>query len=175
MLDRIVAAITPIADEGTLTAPDKITALIEAIAVWKGRHRHLLVAATTIWHGADNAHARSRLRRRTADEVGAVMATIVAQGNAEGSFEADEPTVAGRLTYLALQELNDEVRDRLSTRRHDPTALDGVVERSEAYSATINRMLGAPVGTIRLASPDQLRRWYAQVFDRGAIDDDTTQ
>lgn len=156
LADRTAGALAPIADEPGGPALDKLNRFFAALAGWKAQRRELLVALLQVWRSDDNAVVRQKLRPGIADRIAPLLGRIIAQGVAEGVLAAGHPDEFGRVVVSLVQDLNDRVADLLIA-VGDP----GEIERAvAAYTAALERVLGAPTGSLLLVDPTVLRPWF---------------
>ncbi|HZE38226.1 MAG TPA: TetR/AcrR family transcriptional regulator [Stackebrandtia sp.] len=160
MLDQIVGAVRPIVDAEDLTALEKLDRYFAAIGQWKNARRELVLATARAWASDANALPRLKLRLAAGDKSGRLLARVVRQGIAEGQFAPCAPEATGRLIYAIIQDLQDTLMSTFAT--DDPPHEDpeSVRVRFEAYADALERLLGAPPGTIRLIDDDTFDEWF---------------
>lgn len=119
----------------------------------------LSFAALPTWYTDDNAGARHRLRVRLTDRMAPPLAVIVGQGVAEGVFTTAFADWAGRVAIGLILDLDETAgRQVLAT---GPERIDAAsIERTvAAYADALERVLGAPAGSLALMDPATLRAW----------------
>ena len=119
----------------------------------------LSFAALPTWYSDDNAAARHRLRVRLTERVAPLLTRIVEQGVAEGVFATPYADCAGQVAIgliLDLKETNG--RQVLAA---GPGGIDAAnLERMiAAYTDALERVLGAPAGSLVLIDPAALQAW----------------
>lgn len=142
-----------------LDALQRLNRLLALGREWKREHIGELKAMFETLLRPQNALLYHRIVEATFTVMAPALATIIAQGQAEGVFAAGDP----RAMADALLWLNNGrrpiVMEALALAERD---LDGavtrIVERVRAEEAIMDRVLGLPAGGVEvLGSPDELR------------------
>lgn len=126
----------------------------------------LSVAAVPTWYSDDNAAARHRLRVRVTDRIVPLLAEIVKQGVAEGVFTTGFADWAGQIAIELILDVEETAgRQMLAV---GPEGLDAAsIERmAAAYADALERVLGAPAGSLVLIDPAALQAWLDATNDR---------
>jgi AcrR family transcriptional regulator len=165
MVEDAMAAVEPIVDDPGLSATEKFSGLFSGIASWKAERMDLLMAIVQVWLSDGNAIVRERYRHRVAGTLTPVLATIIDQGMADGSFSATSPDRAARVLVSLLLGANEQVGEMLSRYQRGLATLPELEEALNAYPEAFERILGIPVGSLRWLEPGDLQRW----FERPAI------
>jgi AcrR family transcriptional regulator len=119
----------------------------------------LSVAAVPTWYSDDNAAARHRLRVRLTDRSVPLLTQIVKQGVAEGVFATEFADWAGQIAIDLILDVDETTgRQMLAVA---PEGLDAAsIERmTAAYTDALERVLGAPAGSLVLIDPAALQTW----------------
>ncbi len=119
----------------------------------------LSVAAVPTWYSDDNAAARHRFRVRVTDRIVPLLTQIVRQGVAEGVFTTAFADWAGQIAIELILDVEETAgRQMLAVA---PEGLDAAsVERIvAAYTDALERVLGAPAGSLVLMDPGALQTW----------------
>jgi len=167
LADAVAARLAPVATEPGVAAVDKLGRFFAALAGWKSRRRDLLVALLRVWQSDDNAIVRQKLRPGIADRIAPLLVGVVDQGVREGVFTAPYPDRTARLIVSLVQDLNDQFATlMLAVTAQAPGQEDrrGPMRTVEhtvtAYTDALERILGAPTGSVLLVDPDVLRPWF---------------
>lgn len=160
MVEAATSALAPILDDPALTAPQKLHAFFSGLAQWKEMRRELLLGFIDVWLSDENAVVREHFRRNVTARLTPLMAKLVRQGDAEGTFSTGPPEpTAGVLVSLILGA--NETASRLFLEHQaGTTSLDDVVRTLAAYTDAFERILGLPAGSWPLADAETLRRWF---------------
>ena len=113
-----------------------------------------------VWLSDENAIVREKYRPQHHGKArAAVVATIVAQGIAEG-FTARSPRETARVVVSLILGANQTAVDLYVARQADAVTFDEVYRNFAAYTDALERILGTPTGSLRLADEETLRHWY---------------
>lgn len=169
LIDRtsreVEAVLAPLARDPGLPALDKLRHLFATLGGWKTGHRELLLALLPVWYADDNALVRQKTRTAITARIAPLIAAIVAQGVGEGVLAVSDPEVNAGVVVALVQELNDAL-GRLLLERDPGTDVLPLAERTaDGYSNALERILGAPGGTLPLANAATLRTWFTPEED----------
>jgi hypothetical protein len=93
---------------------------------------------------------------------------IIKQGVEEGVFSTPHPEYASQVNINLIQGLGDTfARLLLSEEAKDSNAVQEAEKLIIAYNDALERILGAPKGSIHLMDTESLKEWFSQ--------DDATQ
>ena len=146
------------AADPALTAIEKLRGFFTGLGPNAAELR-LSFAALPTWYTDDNAGARYRLRVRVRDRMAPPLAQIVEQGVTEGVFTTAFADRAGGVAIGLILDLDETAgRQVLAT---GPDRIDAAsIERTvAAYADALERVLGAPAGSLVLMEPAALRAW----------------
>ncbi|HEX7472901.1 MAG TPA: TetR/AcrR family transcriptional regulator [Candidatus Limnocylindrales bacterium] len=164
VVERIAATATatlePIVVDPDLTAIQKFEGIFAGLARWKGERRELMLAILQVWLSDDNAIVRERLRKDTVVLIAPLLATILRQGNAEGTFSVSSPDEAARVLISLIQGSGDIASELFFARQAGTVEFDVVERAFAAYSEALERILGVSAGSLNLADPATLHDWY---------------
>lgn len=162
------ALLMSLAYDPHLPALDKLQSFRAALARWKTAHKDFLLALLRTWHADDNAAMRQKTRAAIAVRITPLLTVIIRQGVQEGVLATRYPdTVAGVVTSL-IQDLNDTLGGLLLSQSPGRDALQ-LAERTVAtYSDALERVLGAPSGSLSLAEAEMLEAWFVSPVSKEA-------
>jgi AcrR family transcriptional regulator len=161
MVTMATEALQPVVADPNRDAIAKFAGLFSGIAAWKTERRDLLLALMQTWLSDDNAIVREKFRRGVADSQTPILTAIIRQGVTEGSFSVIAPEYAA-CVIVALMLGANEHASSMYVRNHAGEIPFEVVEGSlSAYPEAIERILGAPPGSIRWWTDDSiLHDWF---------------
>ena len=164
VVERIAATATatlePIVADPDLTAIQKFEGIFAGLARWKGERRELMLAILQVWLSDDNAIVRERLRKDTVALIAPLLAAILRQGNAEGTFSVSSPDAAARVLISLIQGSGDVASELFFARQAGTVEFDVVERAFAAYSEAFERILGVTAGSLNLADVPTLHDWY---------------
>jgi hypothetical protein len=93
--------------------------------------------------------------------IAPVLAEIIRQGIAEGVFSTKYPEQFGSMLMGLSRGFEDSVADLLLADHPPPDALEHLDAAISAYSDSMERILGAPAGSLPLADIETLKEWLS--------------
>lgn len=164
VVERIIkhaaATLEPVANDPGLPAIEKLHALFASLAQWKGERIDLMLELLKVWFSDDNIVVREQLRRGVTTRVTPLLATIVWQGKAEGVFTVSQPDGTAAVLGSLLQGANETASRFFLARQANAVTFEDVERWFAAYTEAFERILGVPVGSLRLTDEATLRRWF---------------
>lgn len=161
--EEVIPLVQPIVADPRLTATEKLERYFDTGLRWKVTQKPLMLAILRVWLADENAIVRQKMFSATVKQVTPLLAEIIRQGIQEGVFTTQYPEQTCKVLIYILQGLSDTIIDLLVV---DETELDpSRVERTvtaytNALSDAIERVLGAPSGSLKLIDPDALKDWF---------------
>ena len=160
IVDTALASVAPVVDDPALDAAAKLEGLFGGIAQWKMERTELMLALVRVWLSDDNTLMRDKMWRHLDLRLAPVLARIVEQGDAEGAFSVSSPASTARVMVALLHGLNDTAVRLFLERDEDGVTLADAEGLALAYTDALERILGAPAGTLHLVDRDVLKEWY---------------
>jgi AcrR family transcriptional regulator len=163
LIERMIVAATatlePDLSDPRVPALRKLERLFSGIARWKAERTDLLLAVLQVWFSDENAIVRDKLRQGLAERFTPLLAAIVQQGQAEGTFSVGSPDATAHVLVSLLQGANESA-SQLFVARQANTVPYEVAERTlGAYIVAFERILGAPAGSWPF-DRQTLHQWY---------------
>jgi AcrR family transcriptional regulator len=151
--------------ERVLADPDvsalaKLSRILTDIADYKNERQDLVRGFLQVWLSDDNALVRDKLRRLTVARLTPLLAPIVRQGCAEGTFSVSTADQSARVLVSLLLGLNELASELFVMRQAGAITIVEVEQTVSAYLEAFERILGVPPGSL----PRQqrtLRAWFA--------------
>ena len=160
MVDGAIAAVSPIVDDPTRSATQKLIDVFAGIGRFKGERTELLRGLLEIWLADENALVRDKLRRRGVARLAPLLAAIVEQGVAEGEFTSSSPGHVARVLVSLLQAVNEVALELYFDRLAGEVSLEDVERMFAAYAEAFERILGARPGSLAFTDAATIRQWY---------------
>ncbi len=145
-----------------LTALEKLSRYFDLSTRWKTSRRAFVIELVKVWYSDENALAREKMLARTVEHLGPFFTEIIKQGVQEEVFTTPYPEIASEVTINLIQDLaytsgqmfiSDEVMQSDNLRQ--------VEALYTAYSDVLERVLGAPRGSIQFMTAEALKVWFA--------------
>ena len=163
LVDRMAAdglqSLVPIVEDSRLSAVEKLRRYFAGSAQVKDLHRGTVETLSSAWFSDGNALIRQKLVR-TSLEVTAptIIEPIIRQGVDEGSFSVRFPAEAAKVVTGVTVVIGDAMMEALLD--GDPSAAGRDLEvLLFTYFDAIERILGAPGGSLTDLTAEVLARW----------------
>ena len=165
VIDRMVvtatATLQPLLDDPDKSAIEKFNGMFQGLASWKTQRRDLLIAVLETWLSDDNAIVREKFRREVVTTITPILTEIVRQGVREGSFTVTSPEHAARVTVSMLLGANEHASALYLANHNGEVPFEVVEGALNAYPEAMERILGAPEGSLRWWPDDRiLHEWF---------------
>lgn len=160
MGDEMEKLILPIIHNPEIAALQKLQHFFDAINRFKAARKEFLIALLPVWYMDDNAIVRQKLIMTGTKQIKPLLAKIVHQGLQEGIFSTPYPEHVSEVILSLAYTLGDTLGHLIlsSTPEHDNLQQ---AERTVAtYNDALERILGAPKGSLSLANTQVLREWF---------------
>ena len=89
-----------------------------------------------------------------------LLTKIIRQGVAEGVFVTDYPDDLGEILLQIGQSVSETVSELLLRMERDDHILDIVARKVTVYEHAVERLLGAPSGTLRIFDFNLVKLWF---------------
>ena len=160
IVDQALAEVAPIVGDPHLTATRKLERVFSAIGRWKTERKPLVLALLEVWLSDENAIVREKLRRTMVRRLVPTLAPIIQQGIDEGSFHAQSAEETARVFVMLLQGFQEIATELFLDRQARRIDAAKVEETFASYGAAVERILGAPSGSIHLVDRTVLNAWF---------------
>ncbi len=162
VVEQIEPLLYPIVHDTSLTALEKLQRYFDTAVRWKTAKKELMMQLAKVWYSDENALARQKMYAMMVEHVTPILNEIVRQGVREGAFTTPYPENAIQVSIGMVQGLGDAFSGLLlaDEKERDPHALEQAETLLAGYTDAIERILGAPPGSIRLMDTDALKEWF---------------
>lgn len=158
---RIVEEVRSQVTQPGLTALERLNRSFLASARWKEANWESLWAVVQPIFREENLPLRWKMNRRTRELMVPLFADIVRQGIQEGVFDTEFPEeAAGLILALGFAFQEDGFELILSLREH-PEYAEIITRRTDCYRDAVERILGAPRGSLQLDAGRSLDRFQS--------------
>jgi AcrR family transcriptional regulator len=160
MTDGVIAVLTPMVADPSLSASDKFQRLFSGIAQFKNERLELLQGVIQAWISDDNAIVREKFRRAGIQQLSPLVTRILEQGVAEGVYTAGPPEPVARVLLSLMLGANETAVELYVARRARAITFETVQRTLAAYADAFDRILGAPSGSFPITDEATLRLWF---------------
>jgi AcrR family transcriptional regulator len=161
MLDEVAQVLRPIVEAHDLPAIAKLLRYFDIGNRWKIARKSFMLDLMRVWYNDANALVRQKQSAAAIKRIAPMLAQIVRQGISEGVFTTAHPDQIASMIWGLSQGISDDVAGLLLADPPPADALSRLQAVLGAYSEAMERMLGAPPGSLPLADVDLLKEWLA--------------
>jgi len=145
----------------------KLQQFFDASGRWKTAQKPFVLALLRVWHTDDNALVRLHVQAMMARRIVPLLAVLIAEGRREGVFTVTYPEQTAMIMLSLLTTMGDTFAQLLLSAA--PDAFDQAARLTAACNDTMERVLGAPPGSLHLMDERTLREWYMAASDGVAV------
>ena len=163
LVEAATASLAPAVADPDRPAPEKVDAVFSGLASFKGERKDLILALVRVWLSDDNAIVREHFRRGVIAAMTPLVATIIRQGVAEGSFTTASPDHAARVFVSLVLGANEAATDLFIAYQDGAVTFEEVERNLEAFAEAFERILGVRPGSLEFANRSTvLREWFVE-------------
>jgi len=163
VIDEVIPLLLPVVQDPRLSALEKLHRYFDTALRWKSAKKTFMLALLRVWLADENAIVRQKLLAMTVKQVTPLLTEIIRQGNQEGVFTTPYPDQVCHVIIYILLGLSDTIIDLFlsdETKRDNAYIETAVTEYTDALTDAMERVLGAPRGSLYLIDPETLREWF---------------
>lgn len=175
MTTEILAHLTPILEDPSLNARQKLEKYFRAGLHWKTARRDLLTAIVRAWYLDENAIVRQKaFDKGMIEQFVPILTQLIEQGNCDGCWQVTRPEIVAIMSVYVLQSLGDTFARQLlsSSPNLDRAWLETTLR---AYTEGMERLLGAPAGSLTLLDLDEIALWFLPSANERAEDSSSSK
>jgi AcrR family transcriptional regulator len=159
MVSEVEPILIPVVQDPDLTALEKFQRFFDTSARWKTDRKDLMLELVRMWYADENAIIRQKVFESTLKRVSPLLAEITRQGVREGVFTTSYPDTVCQLYFYLLQGLGEAFVELLFDEQDKQTARQQAATIVATYNEALERVLGAPRGSINLIDSETLEAW----------------
>ena len=160
MVQEAEPVILPIVQDRQLPTLEKLHRFFDTAAHWKTARREYLLALMQGWYADENVLVREKSQTRMIKRFSPLLASIIRQGIAEGVMNTPFPDQMADMAFALLVNMGNAYMELLSDNSPTHNGLRRALDLVNAYNAALERMLGAPPGSLNLVEMSVLREWF---------------
>lgn len=153
-------------DEEGLDALGKLNKVYEASRRWQASKVELVMTILKVMYQDENLLLRHRIQQRSLELSVPVFSQIIAQGIREGVFDAEDPMEIGEMILRIGNNLGDSTTVLFLQSEGNPENLEIIERKIILYERAVERILGAPKGSIRVLDQEFLRAFARKYFSK---------
>lgn len=159
ILDDAEQVLRPIVEAKDLSAIEKLRRYFDTAGRWKVSQKSFMLDLFRVWHADANAIMRQKQEAASIKRIAPMLAEIVRQGMNEGVFSTKYPDQFANMFVGLSHGFEDKLVELLLTDHPPPDALQRLEALIDAYSDSMERILGAPPGSLPLGDINVLKEW----------------
>lgn len=170
LIERTFQELNPllrqIVDDPKRNAVEKLNDVFSVSGRWKTEHKDYLLVIIRGWYSDENALFRQKVTTTMVKRVTPMLAEVVREGVREGLFTTPYPDEAAEFLYSTMVTAFGDAFAELILGRGtggDSLSKDARLRRgltlTAAYTDAMERVLGAPKGSIELMDAKTIEAW----------------
>jgi TetR/AcrR family transcriptional regulator, transcriptional repressor for nem operon len=159
LIDEAEKVLKPVFDDPGLNAVEKLQRYFATAAIWKTTQKTYLLAILRSWYSDDNAIVRQKMTIAGLDWIAPMLTPVICQGIQEGIFKTDYPDLSVKVIMSVMQGLSESFAGILLGDLPDLEKISKMENLMAAYTDAMERVLGAPAGSIQFLPPKILEEW----------------
>lgn len=159
MLDDAEQVLRPIVDAKDLSAIEKMRRYFDTAGRWKVAQKKFMLDLFRVWRADANAIMRQKQEVASIKRIAPMLTEIIRQGIDEGVFSAKYPEQFGNIFVGLSHGFEDKFVELLLTDHPPPDAVQQLEALIGAYSDSVERILGAPSGSLPLGNIATMKEW----------------
>jgi AcrR family transcriptional regulator len=149
----------PILQDPEVPALEKLQHFFDTTVRWKTDQKEYLLALLRVWYADDNALVRYKAQATMARSLAPLFESLVEQGVREGVLSNQFADQVGPMVIALSLSLGEVLARLIMAHEPPPDALNHGARIVAAYTDAIERVLGAPAGSLRLIDEETLHEW----------------
>lgn len=159
MIDDVEQLLLPIVHDPLLPALAKFQRFFATSARWKTARRTFFLELLQVWYADENAIVRQKVHTAVIKRVTPLLTVIIRQGIQEGVLTTAYPDQVGEVVLSLMENLGDTLARLFLSSEPKHEVLRRMESTTVAYTDALERVLGAPSGSLKLVDPDMLQAW----------------
>ena len=152
--------ILPIVEDPGLPALDKFHRFFDTAARWKTARKDYLLSLLRVWYADENAIVRQKMQTDMIKWASPLLAKIIRQGVEEGALTNSFPDRVGEIILSLQLGLGDTFMELLLSSAPSNDRAQSAANVVAAYTDALERVLGAPTGSLNLIDAETLNEWF---------------
>jgi AcrR family transcriptional regulator len=163
MIERYIQdaqqVLIPIVNDPDLLALQKFQRFFETIERWKTARKEYIMALLQGWYSDSNAIVRQKVTAAGVKWYAPMMTEIICQGIREGVMNNPYPEQAGEVVLALMLGMGDAMAGLFLPDGLHPSNLPHIQAMLASYGDALERILGAPTGSIQFVEKITLQEW----------------
>jgi AcrR family transcriptional regulator len=152
--------ILPIINDPDLPTLEKLHRFFDTAARWKTARKEYILSLTRVWYADENAIVRQKIYASQLKWSAPYFEKIIRQGMQEGVFNTAYPNQISEMVLTLLYHIGDVMVELIFSGEEKTIELAHAEKMVAAYNDALERVLGAPTGSINLMDRETLKVWF---------------
>ncbi|MFZ5810173.1 MAG: TetR/AcrR family transcriptional regulator [Chloroflexota bacterium] len=161
MLEEADSAMSPILENTNLSALEKMRQYFNTGSRWKANQKPFLINLMRVWYRDANILLRHKQEAAIVRHFSPKLAQIIRQGVEEGAFSTQYPEQFADTMLGLLRGVEDRIMGLLLADPPLPNTLEQLESVVGAYYESMERILGAPSGSLTTGLLEILKEWVS--------------
>ncbi len=166
IIEEGIRLLNPTLQDPGLNAQQKLERYYQNGLAWKSQQKDMMIGLLRIWYADENALLRQKILARSLQAISPMITEVVCEGKEQGIFHISHPEQVAGMIVILQQTLADVLSDALLNPPEGKDAMEQswlkIKQACEGYTETLERVLGATPGTMRLIDLDMLKEWLVK-------------
>ena len=165
--------LNPIVQDPHLPALEKLQHFFDTAVRWKTARKTFMIELLHVWYADHNAIVRQKMLAMSSRHTLPLLTAIFHQGIREGVLNMPYPDQIGVILLSLIQSIGDAFAELLLAHEPQGDQLQRAERLIAAYDDALERLLGAPAGSLHLMDAASLKEWFVAPSDTLAAEADT--
>jgi AcrR family transcriptional regulator len=152
--------ILPIIDDSELSALEKLHRFFDTAARWKTARKDYILSLVNIWYADENAIVRKKIETTQIKWATPLLEKVICQGVEEGVFNTAFPDQIAELVLSLIYHIGDALVALIFSSQEKESEFARAEKMVAAYNDALERVLGAPAGSVNMIDGNTLRAWF---------------
>lgn len=165
LIERIQQEGTPIVTaiftDPQLPTMAKLQRFFDVTGRWKTAQKTYLLALLRVWYHDDNAIVRQKSQLHMTQMMTPLLRDVIIQGCEEGVLTTPFPEQAGSIIFALMISMGEAFARLLLAPEPDRDHMAQAERLAAAYNDALERVLGAPPGSLHVIDAPTLAEWFA--------------
>ena len=153
-------AILPVVQNPDLSALQKLRGYFDSSASWKTMQKEMIISLLRMWYTDENALIRQKLTSGSIKQIALLLAPVIRQGIQENVFTTRFPEQVAVIVAGVALSFSDTIIELMLSPNPDQATFQKSEIILDAYVDTIERIVGAPSGSLKVFEPDAFKEWW---------------
>jgi len=157
---EVLPLLTSIVQDPDLSAIEKLNRYFNAAGRWKIAKKAFMLELLRVWLADENAIVRQKMFAVSVKHDSPFLTKIIHQGIREGVLTTSYPDQVSEVIYSLVLRLGDTFGGLLLSYVPERDDLRQLETLLAAYTEALERVLGAPKGSLVLMDSEALEEWF---------------